>query len=409
MPTPATRCRPLLALALVALLPPVPARALQASGLPEASAESSASVTSLGATAVTGAQCLDGAALPQGLELTAYGDAAWPQLLPGAAHDDCDATSYNGTGSLAVEAVVYDDVLGRPAPEPALSRSASMLPDEAAGGWAATSSDLELLLLAPRVHVGVRVTARCGSVSVWASGASVGRLSHWRRSRSGPWSSPASDWVHDNITGLALRLVGKPSNAVPISWACSRALYADGVCHCGCGAWDPDCNASVAGPVGNCSAGRVCNRTGECVDPGWDERVCALRSYGSGDGCQCGCGAMLDPDCRDSVVAGEWYPRALNCPGRSVALCNDSNACTEAWPNCSADKYGDGVCDCRCQRPGGVLDVDCLRTNVSDCDWAMCYQGACREIPVNWTCDISAYDDNICTCDVRLAPGAHQP
>lgn len=46
--------------------------------------------------------------------------------------------------------------------------------------------------------------------------------------------------------------------SVPNGWTCDRGFYGDGLCDCGCGAVDVDCNSS------NASACKKCDNTGSC-------------------------------------------------------------------------------------------------------------------------------------------------
>eukprot|EP00727_Mastigamoeba_balamuthi_P010329 m51a1_g5919 putative protein kinase domain containing protein (1564) ;mRNA; f:47322-56625 len=228
----------------------------------------------------------------------------------------------------------------------------------------------------------------CSPISYLATaGLRSSRLSFWRGGNGSLWRRHAADWVTDN--------------------------YADGhTCDCMCGAWDPDCSAASAGPVSPAcnETGSVCSPFGLCTNPRWDSDRCDPKSYGSGDGCQCGCGGLLDPDCRSSSAAGEWYPRALNCPG--VARCSDSGQCVQAWsPSaCPPGLFGDGaVCNCMCQSGTHVLDPDCTGPAVlpSDCgSGSSCLQGSCRSVPQSWTCSVSQYgsgDGCHCNC------GAYDP
>eukprot|EP00727_Mastigamoeba_balamuthi_P002730 m51a1_g12454 putative lipoprotein (814) ;mRNA; f:408-4418 len=317
-------------------------------------------------------------------------------------------------GYISAEVVLYDDEQGRPAERASWAKHYEFL--GLAGGltrrWASNwlsrePSELGLLLTAPRAHVGVRATVATGSLGCYVTRGSVGRMLHSRALPNSTWQQLRGDWDAGNSTGVEMKMVGRPVAAVPPAWRCSPELYADGrACECECGAWDPDCNASVAGSAGNCSDGGACDWLGRCVRPNWNTTLCNLSSYGSGDGCQCACGDLVDPDCRTSVVAGTWYPPATNCPGAHVAKCGDDNRCAETWPSCSAERYGDGFCDCTCQRPRGVLDVDCIdRPLDTDCGWAACFAGACRAYPVNWTCEIDRFGGRDCDCGC----GAYDP
>eukprot|EP00727_Mastigamoeba_balamuthi_P006807 m51a1_g2747 putative protein kinase domain containing protein (917) ;mRNA; f:946433-949686 len=241
------------------------------------------------------------------------------------------------------------------------------------------------------MYLGIRVVAPCNRITYNTQMLWKGRRAFWRALSADPWSLFAADWAHDNATVVPIRTVGIARKGVPPSWtACAASLYNDSVCHCECGAPDPDCKATAVSP--SCSAaGTVCSPLGHCVKPGWNEAVCPLKLYGIGDGCQCGCGGtLIDPDCRLSSEAGAWYPRALNCPG--IAKCNDAGACQDAWTGCSTSKFGDGVCDCKCGVLG-VLDPDCLTTNNSDCgSMSTCMSGGCRAFPSAWQCVPSMYN-----------------
>ncbi|MFC1641137.1 hypothetical protein ACFL5O_00400 [Myxococcota bacterium] len=105
------------------------------------------------------------------------------------------------------------------------------------------------------------------------------------------------DWV--------ARLEAPETPAVPVAWRCEARTYgsADG-CDCGCGAWDPDCDGHACIDPGcrapNCDA---CHRSdgaiGDCAVSAprpLEAWACSQRYRGTGDGCDCGCGAP-DPDC----------------------------------------------------------------------------------------------------------------
>jgi hypothetical protein len=87
------------------------------------------------------------------------------------------------------------------------------------------------------------------------------------------------------------------------------------------------------------------------------EWLCYPEYYGTGDGCDCGCG-VIDPDCSspysgECYVCGEDGACSSDCAGIDP---EDNSQCggTLAWA-CSTALYGDGSCDCGC----GVVDVDC--------------------------------------------------
>ena len=246
---------------------------------------------------------------------------------------------------------------------------------------------------------------------------------------------------------------------VPKEWRCNPDFYgaADG-CDCGCGAVDPDCNDASVGSCDFCDALGSCG-LGECpsnIDPNDNstctvpvEWTCSADSYGSGDGCHCGCGA-LDPDCEDVTVDmcdscfGDGSCGTGTCPANiepnnnaicdgpgcgnelveSGEVCDGSNlnnetcqslgfhggtlACEsncsgydtsgcydlpETW-RCNPSFYGDGVfCDCGC----GVWDPDCDDESVSACDYCdmsgSCGVGVCDaniDPTQNWTCTVPA-------------------
>eukprot|EP00727_Mastigamoeba_balamuthi_P000179 m51a1_g10158 putative protein kinase domain containing protein (810) ;mRNA; f:23501-26249 len=298
------------------------------------------------------------------------------------------------------------------------------------------SASAGVVAAAQTLFLGVRLAGTCAKrTSFYASlYQNLPRRAAWRRGPEDPWSTWEADWAGDNVTSVLVRAVGRPALVVPAGWTCAPGRYRDGVaCDCGCGLWDPDCNASVAGAVSrdcNASANEVCDRAGRCRAVDWDTRVagCALRSWGSGDGCQCGCGASLDPDCRWQTIPGPWRPRATNCAGLNVASCGDAGQCVEAWPDaarCPAVAYADGaLCDCSCQT-GGVADPDCasgsflpVNVNRSSCGAdGHCYLGACRPYPPAWKCTPDRYgagDGCNCECgapdpDCAIQTGAANP
>eukprot|EP00727_Mastigamoeba_balamuthi_P004831 m51a1_g14346 putative protein kinase domain containing protein (931) ;mRNA; f:170321-173811 len=304
----------------------------------------------------------------------------------------------------AVTLAMYDDVRGVPAQVPRLSANFTgvALPLDSISGWLNFDTPL-FVAAAPRVFIGFRIVAPCATFTYASSYAKwpTPRLS-FRRDAAGQWQRHRADWAHDNVSALAIRasLSAHASPAlVPSAWHCAPSRYNDTLCDCECGAWDPACAASRSGPLSpSCAgAGEVCDRRGRCVAPGWNESVCPLRSYGSYDACDCGCGgALLDPDCRDSTVAGgPWLPAARPCAGLKVARCSDAGACVEAWPgdDCPASAYNDTLfCNCGCAG-GGVLDPDCLGAQrlPSDCGSSACFENACRAFPVAWHCPITFY------------------
>ncbi len=123
-----------------------------------------------------------------------------------------------------------------------------------------------------------------------------------------------------------------PACAVPGAWTCDPGLFNEPfpgeVCDCECGAPDPDCQVPGA-PVYGCQPFEFCDAGGSCAAPpevcddffdndgdgdtdcadsdcagfpscvaGW---TCAPSWFGTGDGCDCGCG-LVDPDCADATA-----------------------------------------------------------------------------------------------------------
>eukprot|EP00727_Mastigamoeba_balamuthi_P013589 m51a1_g8853 putative serine-threonine protein (831) ;mRNA; r:493182-497099 len=358
-----------------------------------------------------------------------------PPALPWLYTDVCFQVRLGGVQPPSVlnfTLVAYEDERGAPAAAAQHSRALSypywsgglsrqwVYASFASGASASSPSSPPFFAVAtrPRLWLGFRVETPCHQAFWYASASFAGRASY-SRTPQGAWVRNAADWATGNRSVASIRAVGQrvPLNRTRVAWSCSPAAYADGsVCDCGCGAWDPDCNSSAAGPLSpRCNASQVCDRAGRCVEPRWDPALCDLRSYGAGDGCQCGCGGLLDPDCRDSAFAGDWAPRALNCPGLGVAMCADNNTCVETWPSCNASRYGDGLCDCKCQTPGGVADPDCQTgTNPrSDCGADSCILGGCRKIPSGWNCPFTLYaqpsGECHCNCGAPDPDCEHQP
>ena len=185
---------------------------------------------------------------------------------------------------------------------------------------------------------------------------------------------------------------------------------------------DPETSATTRVEGGDCYEIEDIEITSLVVDD-W---TCATAFYGSGDGCDCGCG-VVDPDCRnDNAPACEWCGNpgscggvGSECPGNidpeNNAMCDVS----KAW-NCDMALYGSGgACDCGC----GLLDPDCNSdSRASACD--TCSEaGSCAEPgttecvgtihAVNnavctpfpgWTCDPTFYGSNDgcdCGCGVK--------
>jgi len=178
--------------------------------------------------------------------------------------------------------------------------------------------------------------------------------------------------------------------------------------------------AGVAGGSGVAGAGAV---------PGWK---CPASSYGTGDGCDCGCG-VVDQDCIDAatpwgtndgntalwcqtyLLPGSCVPLAT-AEAVSAILSGDNSKCSIApagW-TCALSFYADGTCDCGC----GVVDSDC--SSAASCDSAS-RVGACsmnddytvisssnrglcsKSVPAGWTCSLKAYGDGRCDYGCGIA------
>jgi len=220
---------------------------------------------------------------------------------------------------------------------------------------------------------------------------------------------------------------------VSLHWTCSERFWADGLlCHCGCGALDPDCEANDIEACDRCDFEGSCS-AGECpgtIDPdnvaGCDqpgpppEWTCYGGFYADGSTCHCGCGAV-DLDCPDDSVDS-----CQNCEICSYAAAceltvdpEDNSSClpTPAGWTCSDYPYGDGYadgysCHCGC----GIPDPDCESLAASSCDTCSVEYGSCAEdydctgidpedntrcvdsAPAGWTCDPETYNDEACDC-----------
>ncbi len=133
---------------------------------------------------------------------------------------------------------------------------------------------------------------------------------------------------------------------VPAAWTCPAEWYArrDG-CDCECGAYDLDC-IDAAAELFQCPERQVCNADGHCVPSAAPSAwVCPVTYYGTGDGCDCDCGAQ-DPDC-DSP----WVP-VFNCPSGDACVAGEC----ESGPIATGDggSSGGGRGGCGCGVPGSA-------------------------------------------------------
>lgn len=193
---------------------------------------------------------------------------------------------------------------------------------------------------------------------------------------------------------------------LPLGWLCRDSLWADGVCDCGCGAFDfdcvfggcfePGCNDSFCEACFAANGGWV-----PCALPAWTCDATELDD--ANNFCDCGCGAP-DPDC-----LGRGCTTA-SCRAQSCDRCHDD---TNAVIGCQAPVewlcergiyYGNDGCDCGC----GAIDPDCTSGGCAagGCDDAAC--DVCRDgsgdvipcgVPSDWLCNPLAYDsDDGCDC-----------
>ncbi|MDH5671752.1 MAG: hypothetical protein OEZ06_06355 [Myxococcales bacterium] len=196
-------------------------------------------------------------------------------------------------------------------------------------------------------------------------------------------------------------------------------------CDCGCGVADPDCGGEgcTGGRCFDASCDRCHDENGrpypcEAAEAGWDEEISfpganipsmcnAALHFGTGDGCDCGCGGF-DPDCGTEGCAALECQQAA-CDRCTVGASNVTGcAVPSTWSvtyQCPAENYGTGDgCDCGCGEP----DPDCAgagstnpdATPDASCD--VCHDGAGGVVPCpGWTCtDENAFapGDRLCDC-----------
>jgi len=109
--------------------------------------------------------------------------------------------------------------------------------------------------------------------------------------------------------------------------------------------------------------GGVTGDAGVVVPPEW---TCLPAFFGGDDGCDCGCG-VGDPDCTRSGIDQCDTNSCPNAAAGDVPDPDDETSCIASVPSlwtCPADWYGTGDgCDCGC----GVLDDDCASASVHAC------------------------------------------
>ena len=221
------------------------------------------------------------------------------------------------------------------------------------------------------------------------------------------------------------------------AWTCDPQRYAaaDG-CDCGCGVADPDCEDQGCSDHGcRAAACRRCTDSsygrdqllGCTPDSGWS---CNIAHYGTGDGCDCGCG-VHDPDCGDTTngctgkscqhTACEYCHGDVGFGPRDdddYVLC-DPPGSDPGWTCGSATDpaWAGNECDCGCGKP----DPDCRKAKRLGCSESGCKTEACQYCNTagaaraacaapSWrddaTCEIASYGlDGLCDCGC----GANDP
>jgi hypothetical protein len=184
-------------------------------------------------------------------------------------------------------------------------------------------------------------------------------------------------------------------------WTCPAAAWGGGDgCDCGCGAPDPDCTSSRNCTAALCNADecKTCHdKTGRsvaCADVLASQWTCDPQRYGTGDGCDCGCG-VADPDCENKGCS------VYGCRDAACKRCTDTNyasdtlvGCVPAdtW-KCDASHFGTGDgCDCGC----GAKDPDCAGSD--GCTDPNCQQDKCDYCHKGDSSDPRADNDYI-ICD----------
>jgi hypothetical protein len=126
----------------------------------------------------------------------------------------------------------------------------------------------------------------------------------------------------------------------PSDWTCPSGWWdAREGYDCACGAPDPDCDV-LGQRVFGCDDGQICGAVGECV-AGEGTWFCPDSYYGTGDGCDCECGAY-DPDCDDPSQ------EVLNCP--EGYACGVGGRCVDGPSGPSSS----GSCATSTRRGGGA-------------------------------------------------------
>jgi len=132
-------------------------------------------------------------------------------------------------------------------------------------------------------------------------------------------------------------------------------------CDCGCGSFDPDCEAAYCTEVGceepTCDWCEMVGASGDDAGgPAIERTLCGTwtcddKYFGDGGLCDCGCGA-IDPDCDAGGCASP------DCMDSGCDVCRDGSGqmirCYVS--HCTETTFEDGYCDCGC----GAPDPDCV-------------------------------------------------
>jgi hypothetical protein len=163
----------------------------------------------------------------------------------------------------------------------------------------------------------------------------------------------------------------------PAGWTCPPSAYADGLeCDCGCGVPDLDCRDDsaascvrclVCGGHGSCEVSVDAGDTTKCAPPpsGW---LCSAEAWRDGI-CDCGCG-IPDKQCQDIelfYVCANYPIEGCTAGNRAHLDPNHNAVCLVNVPSdwtCDRSFYYDGFCDCGC----GVADLDCPTSDRADCE-----------------------------------------
>jgi hypothetical protein len=173
----------------------------------------------------------------------------------------------------------------------------------------------------------------------------------------------------------------------PGHWTCSRARFGDALtCDCGCGHADPDCGADGCVEPG-CEADGCDLRwsDGAPIRPGgWS---CEAERFGTDGVCDCGCG-QDDPDCAGDLgcsAAGCYADGCGKCFGEDGSeLSCERGACTAGFEN-------DGVCDCGCRRddPDCLAVRDCVEPGCSADGCGRCHNASGEVLTcAHWSCEL---------------------